>query len=202
MLRYNSGYLNVKGLDVMSKQIHSVDDIDPKYSKDFSDDSFWSKITGVLKSAGLELIYKALQLYYAMQNPNCPLAIKAGIVAALGYFISPIDLIPDFIPVVGFTDDLAAVGAAIVMAHMYIDDEVKRKARAKIDELFGAGTSAELEDSEPEKKSLPVAYVVEEEKDDYSEIVAKIRELKELLDMGAITQEDFDRKKSELLSRL
>ena len=186
----------------MSKTIHSVDDIDQKYSSDYSEDSFWDKIKGVLKSAGLELIYKALQLYYAMQNPNCPMGVKAGIVAALGYFISPIDLIPDFIPVVGFTDDLAAIAAAIAMAHMYIDDEVKRKAREKIDDIFGKGTSAELEENASEKKSLPVAYVVEEEKDDSSDVVAKIRELKELLDIGAITQEDFDRKKSELLSRL
>ena len=186
----------------MSKEIHSVDDIDPKYSKDFSDDSFWDKIKGVLKSAGLEIIYKALQLYYAMQNPNCPMTVKAGIVAALGYFISPIDLIPDFIPVVGFTDDLAAIGAAIAMAHMYIDDEVKRKAREKIDDIFGKGTSDELDDSKPKQKTLPVAYVVEENTDNSSDIVAKIKELKELLDMGAITQEDFDRKKSELLSRI
>lgn len=188
----------VKGFDPMSNTIHNVDDIDPKYSGDYSDDSFWNKVKTVLKSAGLELIYKALQLYYAMQNPNCPMTVKAGIVAALGYFISPLDLIPDFIPVVGFTDDLAAIGAAIAMAHMYIDDEVKRKARSKIDDLFGKGTSAELEDT-PQNKSLPVAYVVEDEKTD---IITKIKELKDLLDMGAITQEDFDRKKSELLSRL
>ena len=56
----------------MSKTIHNVNDIDPKYSGDYSEDSFWNKIKTVLKSAGLELIYKALQLYYAMQNPNCP----------------------------------------------------------------------------------------------------------------------------------
>ena len=118
--------------------INGVEDIDPKYAKDYSDKSFWDKITGVLKSAGLELIYKALQLYYVMQNSDCPLHIKTAIVAALGYFISPIDLIPDFIPVVGFTDDLAAVGAALVMAQVYVNDDVKRQAKATIDNLFGA----------------------------------------------------------------
>ncbi|MBR1486399.1 MAG: DUF1232 domain-containing protein [Synergistaceae bacterium] len=127
------------------KEIQSVSDIDPKYSKDFSENGFWDKIKTTLKSAGLELIYKALQLYYAMQNPNCPMAIKAGIIAALGYFISPIDIIPDFIPFVGFTDDLAAIAAAIAMTGMYIDERVKRKAKEKIDEIFGAGTSKTLE---------------------------------------------------------
>ena len=131
--------------EVVDVEFKSPDDIDPKYRKAYSEDSFWSKITSVIKSAGLEIIYKALQLYYAMQNPNCPLYIKTAIVAALGYFISPIDLIPDFIPVVGFTDDLAAIGSAIVMAHAFIDDNVKFQARRMIDNLFGEGTSLDLE---------------------------------------------------------
>ncbi|MBQ3346720.1 MAG: DUF1232 domain-containing protein [Synergistaceae bacterium] len=129
----------------MSKEIKSIDDIDPKYSKDYSDDSFWEKVKGVLKSAGLPLIYKAFQLYYVMKRPDCPIHIKAAIVATLGYFISPIDLIPDFVPFVGFSDDLAAIVAALVMAQMYVDENVKRQAREAIDNIFGAGTSEGLD---------------------------------------------------------
>ena len=181
----------------MSSEIRSIDDIDPKYSKSYSEDSFWDKIKGVLKSAGLPIIYKALQLYYAMDNPNCPMGVKAGIIAALGYFISPIDLIPDFIPVLGFTDDLAAIGAAIVMAHMYIDDEVKRKARAKIDDIFGAGTSAELEDDPQDAQKLKASS-----NDGTVDAMERLKKLKELLDMGVITQEEYDQKKAEILSRI
>ena len=72
-----------------------------------------------------------------MQNPECPIAIKAAIIAALGYFISPIDAIPDVIPFVGFADDLAAVGAALAMANMYINNEVIQKAKDKMRGLFG-----------------------------------------------------------------
>lgn len=129
----------------MVQEIHSIDDVDPKYAKDYSEDSFWDKIAGVLKSAGLTLIYKALQLFYIMQRPECPMHIKAAIVATLGYFISPVDVIPDVIPVVGFSDDLMAIGAALVLAQMYVDEEVKRQARAKIDDIFGKGTSKELD---------------------------------------------------------
>ena len=129
----------------MSKEIKSVDDIDPKYQKDYSDESFWDKVKGVLKSAGLPLIYKASQLYYVMKRPDCPMHIKAAIVATLGYFISPIDLIPDFIPFVGFSDDLAAIVAALVLAQMYVDEDVKRQAREAIDSIFGPGTSAGLD---------------------------------------------------------
>ena len=118
--------------------------LDPKYAENYSEESFWDKITGVVKKAGAELIYKALQLYYATQNPACPVAVKGTIFAALGYFILPLDLIPDVIPFVGFSDDLLAIGAAIGMAHMYIDDEVLRKAKNKMRELFGDGILKEL----------------------------------------------------------
>ena len=191
----------------MADKIRSVEDIDPKYSRNYSDDSFWDKITSVLKSAGLELIYKALQLYYAMQNPNCPMTVKAGIIAALGYFISPIDLIPDFIPVVGFTDDLAAVGAALVMAHMYIDSDVKRMARQKIDDIFGAGTSDALEDSPEKPKALTSENIIdaeytEEAGPSSNDAIEMLKKLKELLDAGIITQDEFDQKKEELMKRI
>ena len=77
-------------------------------------------------------------------NPACPLAIKGTIYAALGYFILPVDLIPDFIPVVGYSDDLLAVGAALTMAHMYIDDNVMLQAKNKMRDFFGDGILSEL----------------------------------------------------------
>ena len=129
----------------MPEEINSVDDVDPKYAESYSDDSFWEKVKSVLKSAGLTLIYKAFQLYYVMQLPNCPMHIKAAITIILGYFISPIDFIPDFTPFVGFSDDLAAITSGLLLAQMYVDEEVKRKAREAIDNLFGAGTSEGLD---------------------------------------------------------
>ena len=120
------------------------EELNPKYAKEFSEEGFWDKITGVLKKAGSEIIYKALQLFYATQNPTCPLAIKGTIYAALGYFILPIDLIPDFLPGVGFTDDLLAIGAAIGMARLYIDDNVNRQTKDKMHALFGDDILKEL----------------------------------------------------------
>lgn len=118
--------------------------VDEKYSENYSEDSFWDKITSTVKKAGSKLIYQALQLFYAMQNPDCPIAIKGAIIAALGYFILPIDLVPDFLPIVGFADDLTAIGAAITMAHMYIDDNVIQKAKNKMCELFSDDILKEL----------------------------------------------------------
>ena len=64
----------------------------------YNENSFWNKIKTVFKSAGREVIEKALWLYYAAQDPKVPLAAKTTIYTALAYFILPVDLIPDFLP--------------------------------------------------------------------------------------------------------
>ena len=114
------------------------------YAGEFSEEDFWSKIKNKIKSAGLQLIYKAMQLYYATENPHCPTKVKAGIYAALGYFVAPLDFLPDFMPFAGYTDDLSAILLATMMAQAYIDDEVKEKARQKLSAIFGHKVLAEL----------------------------------------------------------
>jgi uncharacterized membrane protein YkvA (DUF1232 family) len=105
------------------------------YDKDYSEASFWEKITNFAKKAGKELIEKALQLYYAAQHPETPTWAVATIYSALGYFISPIDVIPDVMPF-GFTDDLGVLVAAIAAVSAYITDEVKQQAANKLEEWF------------------------------------------------------------------
>ena len=114
------------------------------YAGAYTEESFWDKVKSKAKAAGLQLIYKAMQLYYATENPNCPTKVKAGIYAALGYFIAPFDLLPDFMPFGGYTDDLSAILLATMMAQAYIDDEVKEKARQKLGQIFGRKILAEL----------------------------------------------------------
>ena len=104
-------------------------------------------MTSKVQEAGIGIIYKALQLYYAAQNPACPTKVKAGIYAALGYFILPLDVIPDFAPVVGYSDDLVAIGGAIMMAQMYIDDGVKQQSKGRIQALFGDAMLKKLEEA-------------------------------------------------------
>ncbi|BBM83353.1 YkvA family protein [Candidatus Uabimicrobium amorphum] len=77
-----------------------------KYREQYSDKNFWDKLKSFAKIAGYELVEKALVLYYCFQDENTPQKAKLIILGALGYFISPIDIIPDFLPLIGFTDDL------------------------------------------------------------------------------------------------
>ena len=122
-----------------------MNDIDyNKYSKEYNPDSFWEKVKNFAKKAGVKVIYAALKLYYAAQFESTPAWAKGVIYGALGYFILPVDLIPDVMPGVGFTDDLAVLAAALITVAAYITPEVKKQAREKLSQWFGDVSDSEL----------------------------------------------------------
>lgn len=103
----------------------------------YSEGNFWDKLKKFAKVAGKEVIEKALFLYYAAKQPNTPLWAKTTIYGALAYFISPIDMLPDLTPLLGYTDDLSILAAALVTVASYITDEVKQQAKDKMQTWFG-----------------------------------------------------------------
>ena len=108
-----------------------------KYDEQYSESGFWGKLQDFAKSAGSDVVKKALILYYAAQSENTPAWAKAAIYGALGYFISPVDAIPDVVPLVGFADDLGVMVAALAAVAMSITDEVKQQAEEKLKAWFG-----------------------------------------------------------------
>jgi len=68
-------------------------------------------------------------LYYAYRNPAMPLAPKLVILFTIGYALSPIDLIPDFIPVIGYLDDLILIPVLIKLALRLIPPSIIEPAR-------------------------------------------------------------------------
>ncbi|QQZ11369.1 DUF1232 domain-containing protein [Heyndrickxia vini] len=106
-------------------------------SKHYSDDKFWDKLKKYGKKAGGVVVYAVLLLYYTLQKPTVPKKTKVFIIGALGYFILPTDLIPDFLPGIGYVDDLGALGAAVFQIAAHIDKEVKAKAKDKVVQWFG-----------------------------------------------------------------
>ena len=104
----------------------------------FDESGFWNKIQRFARSAGGEVIEKALWLYYAAQSDRTPAWAKSVVYGALAYFVLPIDAIPDVIPGVGYTDDLGALTAAVATVISFIDDDVKRRASEKMKVWFGA----------------------------------------------------------------
>ena len=107
------------------------------YDDDYSEESLWRKITKFAVKAGEGVIEKALTLYETMKDEDTPVWAKATIISALGYFISPVDAIPDIIPVVGFSDDLGMLAGACVAVAANVKDEHIRKARETLRKWFG-----------------------------------------------------------------
>ncbi|MEK3990217.1 MULTISPECIES: DUF1232 domain-containing protein [Robertmurraya] len=105
--------------------------------KHFSDEKFWGKLKKFAKKAGSSVVYAVLLLYFTLQKPEVPVKAKTIIIGALGYFILPLDLIPDVVVGVGYTDDLGALGVALFQVAMYIDEDIKSKAKEKLQEWFG-----------------------------------------------------------------
>ena len=124
--QYNK-FMRFKGL--------SLDKI-KSYGKYFSPEKFWEKMKKYAKVMGREMVYYILVLYYMMTSSKTPLLNKAIIVGALGYLIFPLDFIPDAIPIVGYTDDFAAIMAVFNKVKDSITPEIEEKAKKKLSEWF------------------------------------------------------------------
>ncbi len=111
--------------------------MDETHRPDYSDESFWEKLKRYALVAGEPVVEMALQLYYTLQSPKTPKWAKTVIVGALAYFILPLDAIPDAVPVAGYTDDLGALAAALATVQMYITDDIRKMAKAKLKQWFG-----------------------------------------------------------------
>ena len=97
-------------------------------------------VQGLAKRAGMEVVRKALQLFYVLRRPETPAWAKRTVIGALAYLVLPIDAIPDLLPLVGFTDDLAVITAALSTVAFYVNDDVRASANAKVQAWFGAGS--------------------------------------------------------------
>lgn len=85
---------------------------------------------------GLQVSYAGLLLVYAYQRKETPRWAKRIVLGALAYLLSPVDLIPDLTPLLGYTDDLGMIIASLGSIAMHIDEEVRFKARKKLRSLF------------------------------------------------------------------
>ncbi len=82
-----------------------------------------------LKEKAQKLKNEIVVLYYAYKNPATPLLVKFIIIFTVGYALSPIDLIPDFIPVLGYLDDLIILPALIALSIKLIPKTIISDAR-------------------------------------------------------------------------
>ena len=116
-----------------------------KYQENYSESGLQRKIKSVARWAGAKVMYAVLLLYYVLQSPTISKADKGKIYGALGYFILPTDLVVDFLPIVGYSDDLAALMIALHAVATNITPEVKAQARAKLSKWFGEKSQKKID---------------------------------------------------------
>lgn len=115
-----------------------------EYAKQFSENDLWTKLRGFAAKAGAKLVYIVLCLFYALDTIS--IKEKLIVMGALGYFIFPTDAIPDIMPGIGFSDDLAALLAVFNGLRSGIKPESVGHAQDKLTEWFGEIDQADLPD--------------------------------------------------------
>ncbi len=116
------------------------------YKDKFTESGFIDKISRIAKRSGAKLVYAALILFYTLQSDKVTIKDKAIIIGALGYLISPLDVIPDAIPIAGLGDDLAVLIYVVNKVWGEVGDDIKQKARAKLGEWFDADEAKAADD--------------------------------------------------------
>ena len=99
----------------------------------------------MLKNKAKQMKSQLRVLYWAFKDTRTPRYAKALIALVLSYAVSPIDLIPDFIPILGYLDDLILIPAGIALAVKLIPEDIIAECRArqnmsndmKMNKLFG-----------------------------------------------------------------
>jgi uncharacterized membrane protein YkvA (DUF1232 family) len=78
-----------------------------------------------------------LAAYYCAFDRDTPLPVKATLIGALAYFVLPADAIPDWLPVIGYTDDAAVIAAALKLVADHIKPVHRAAAKDKLVDLAG-----------------------------------------------------------------
>lgn len=116
------------------------------YISNFSVSGLWNKLSNYAKKAGIKTVYSVLLLFYAYRRKETPSWAKNIILGTLGYFLAPIDAIPDLSPIIGYTDDIGVLSFGLVTIAAYINKEVREKAKERLSKWFGEYDPKELEE--------------------------------------------------------
>ncbi len=84
-----------------------------------------------IKRTARELKIETLAMYYAIRHPKTSWKMRLVLVFILLYAASPIDIIPDFIPVLGMLDDIVIIAAGLWLARRFIPDTVMGECRER-----------------------------------------------------------------------
>lgn len=119
----------------MAKRIPDIEILGPEDASEKQQhirERFWPTVKRALRQ--VPFMHEVVAAYYAMLDPLTPLGARLTLVGALAYFVSPIDIVPDFILAIGFLDDASVLLAAISAVRNSIKDEHREAARRALAE--------------------------------------------------------------------
>jgi uncharacterized membrane protein YkvA (DUF1232 family) len=90
----------------------------------------------LLRRAGRAVARPALECFELLIDPATPHQVRLTMLAALTYLVLPLDLIPDFIPATGFSDDLVAITALLGLCSRHLTPEIRGRAQRRLDRWF------------------------------------------------------------------
>ncbi|WP_148863402.1 YkvA family protein [Marinobacter fonticola] len=114
-----------------------INALEDNWSVQYSEQNFWSKVQKRTKALGRRPVELGLTLFYTLKEPTTPVWCKAVISGSLGYFISLIDAVPDLTPVLGYTDDVYVMAAALAALGVHVTPTARAKARHASHRLLG-----------------------------------------------------------------
>lgn len=110
------------------------------YSKQFSDKGFIAKLPALARKGGVKTVVYACILYYFLKSETPPPRVKIAILVSLGYFVAPIDLIVDLIPIWGLIDDIYVLSYSfyntLVILKDYMTPAILKDALAATSRIF------------------------------------------------------------------
>lgn len=122
-----------------------VDDRSSAYRDVYSPGRLSAKLGDYARAAGREVVEKAVLLSQVLRDPGTPVWAKTTVIGALGYFIAPIDAIPDLIPGAGYSDDLGVLVMALTAVAASITPQMRARARRVSARWFGEPPDAATE---------------------------------------------------------
>ena len=107
-----------------------------KHAEYYSDKKFISKSKRVGKNLGFKTLSAATTLFAALKSKEMSKSNKLVVLGALGYFILPVDLVADFLPLVGLSDDAFIILAALGKVYSSITDEMKEEGKQMAEKMM------------------------------------------------------------------
>jgi uncharacterized membrane protein YkvA (DUF1232 family) len=107
------------------------------YEKYFSESELLQKIGKFGKSIGATVLYPVFLLFNLLKSGDINMKEKAMIIGTLGYFILPLDLLPDALVGVGYADDVAALTAAVTALASCITEDIQNESKSQLRKVFG-----------------------------------------------------------------